>query len=438
MDITGIRLASAGILLITTIFFGLFPSIVFKYWQERKKATVLNISSQKSFVTSLTSSHFVVTKKKKKNILSYDGIMKLLMFFGGGVLLATCFVHLIPEVRENFDNYFTHHKNSHPLSGQHSHVHNVHQNTRHVHKNDNETDNHNHNHDNHNHNHNHNHHNHNHNHDDDDEVHNHEVTTIIPGANDVNIANNSNNSVDTNDTDGHDDHDHHDHDHSEHEHSHDREPTHESLHSSSSESHSHNHSHEVPYVELAICGGFFFIYLLEELVHTFVGHKHDDSDGESIGETSSASGSYSPDPTIQKSPLSMIGKSTVTTVGGPGNISPDGGYVNYAIDLKNDTQSVTQTPKSHTNSHPQIFHTSSCDALVLPSPQFKASNLTQEQYLQPATVRFIQGFVVIIAFSAHSIFDGVAIGLQEEPTRLWTMFFAICSHKLVVALAVGK
>ena len=52
-------------------------------------------------------------------------------------------------------------------------------------------------------------------------------------------------------------------------------------------------------------------------------------------------------------------------------------------------------------------------------------------------VRFMQGLVVIIAFSAHSVFDGVAIGLQESEPRLWTMFFAICSHKLVVALAVG-
>lgn len=50
----------------------------------------------------------------------------------------------------------------------------------------------------------------------------------------------------------------------------------------------------------------------------------------------------------------------------------------------------------------------------------------------------MQGLVVIIAFSAHSIFDGVAIGIQEETSRLWTIFFAICSHKLVVALAVGE
>lgn len=49
----------------------------------------------------------------------------------------------------------------------------------------------------------------------------------------------------------------------------------------------------------------------------------------------------------------------------------------------------------------------------------------------------MQGLVLIVAFSAHSVFDGVAIGVQQEVSRLWTMFFAICSHKLVVSLAVG-
>lgn len=460
MDITSVRLASAAILLLATVFFGMLPPLVFKFWQGRKKSSVLNITSQNSFV--LSASHF---GKKKRRIFSYDGIMKLLMFFGGGVLLATCFVHLIPEVRENFDNYFAHHKNSlsdhshnshsdpQPLVAAHSHSHShshphppstSSSSSPHVHS-KNETADH-HRHDEH---HDHDHHHHHHSHDE-NENENELATTLSPGASSnetvtVNGTSHENNHDHDHDDD-HDTHDHpHGHDHSENGENGNNNP--DSLHSASDHhDHSgHNHSHDVPYVELAICGGFFFIYLLEELVHTFVGHKHDDSDGSESIETSSASGSYSPDPSIQKSPLSMMDKATVVTspvaVGGPGDaISPDGSYVNFAIDLKNDSVAGVSvvSSKNLTNSHPQIFHTSSCDALVVPSPQFKSSNLTQDQYLQPATVRFIQGFVVIIAFSAHSVFDGVAIGLQEEPSRLWTMFFAICSHKLVVALAVGK
>lgn len=55
----------------------------------------------------------------------------------------------------------------------------------------------------------------------------------------------------------------------------------------------------------------------------------------------------------------------------------------------------------------------------------------------PASVRFIQGLVTIGAFSAHSIFDGLAIGLQSTENQIYTMLFAISMHKLVVAFAVG-
>ncbi|XP_015782250.1 zinc transporter ZIP1-like [Tetranychus urticae] len=51
--------------------------------------------------------------------------------------------------------------------------------------------------------------------------------------------------------------------------------------------------------------------------------------------------------------------------------------------------------------------------------------------------RFFKGLIIVIAFLAHSIFDGVAIGLQSTTTSIWTVFFAICLHKFVVVFAIG-
>jgi zinc transporter ZupT len=132
-------------------------------------------------------------------------------------------------------------------------------------------------------------------------------------------------------------------------------------------------------------------------------------------------------------------------------------FTNFAIDLKNEGNLIMshpsvvsspltpETPESIASStHAMIFATRSTATLVpgeyqgLSIPDKGGYSNHKTFHSNPASVRFIQGLVIIIAFSAHSIFDGVAIGLQEESTRIWTMFFAICSHKLVVALAVGK
>ena len=52
-------------------------------------------------------------------------------------------------------------------------------------------------------------------------------------------------------------------------------------------------------------------------------------------------------------------------------------------------------------------------------------------------ILFCRGLVTIFAFSVHSVFDGLAIGLQNKVTDLWSMFFAISVHKLVIAFVVS-
>ena len=52
-------------------------------------------------------------------------------------------------------------------------------------------------------------------------------------------------------------------------------------------------------------------------------------------------------------------------------------------------------------------------------------------------MRFIRGLIIISAFSIHSIFDGISIGVKTEPLEIWTMFIAIASHKLMIALIIS-
>ncbi|XP_067664329.1 zinc transporter ZIP1-like [Haliotis asinina] len=46
-------------------------------------------------------------------------------------------------------------------------------------------------------------------------------------------------------------------------------------------------------------------------------------------------------------------------------------------------------------------------------------------------------FLVLIALSFHTIFDGLAVGLQQDSTEVWEVFVAISIHKSLVAFCLG-
>jgi len=49
----------------------------------------------------------------------------------------------------------------------------------------------------------------------------------------------------------------------------------------------------------------------------------------------------------------------------------------------------------------------------------------------------LRSFMLLVALSFHSIFEGIAIGLQEEEGSLLSIFIAVMSHKAVMAFSLG-
>lgn len=177
------------------------------------------------------------------------------------------------------------------------------------------------------------------------------------------------------------------------------------------------HKHGIPWVEIAICGGFFLIYFLEEIVHTFVhNHKHgfDHQHAESIDEIRW-------DLPYQSSKTD----SDTHLVNNPTNKQLPC-YDNYAIDFNSEPALAREqaNKRKHSDHEGSIGRNQNRPA-------------SKESKLLPVPVRFVQGLVTIMAFSAHSIFDGLAIGVQGTSSKIYTMLFAISMHKLVVAFAVG-
>ena len=44
---------------------------------------------------------------------------------------------------------------------------------------------------------------------------------------------------------------------------------------------------------------------------------------------------------------------------------------------------------------------------------------------------------MVFGLSAHSIFEGLAIGLQSDPSKLWILASVVLIHKSLFALVIG-
>ncbi|XP_013783195.1 zinc transporter ZIP1-like [Limulus polyphemus] len=50
---------------------------------------------------------------------------------------------------------------------------------------------------------------------------------------------------------------------------------------------------------------------------------------------------------------------------------------------------------------------------------------------------FFRGFIIILALSVHSVFEGFAVGLQDNVKETWMLFIAVAMHKFVISFIVG-
>ena len=50
----------------------------------------------------------------------------------------------------------------------------------------------------------------------------------------------------------------------------------------------------------------------------------------------------------------------------------------------------------------------------------------------------LRSVLLIIALTFHSLFEGLAIGLQTELGELMSIFIAVVVHKAVMAFSLGK
>lgn len=58
-------------------------------------------------------------------------------------------------------------------------------------------------------------------------------------------------------------------------------------------------------------------------------------------------------------------------------------------------------------------------------------------HMDPSDLASVRSFVLLLAISIHTLFEGLAIGLQPTTLTVWSLFLAIIIHKLIIAFSLG-
>ncbi|GFR93650.1 zinc transporter ZIP1-like [Elysia marginata] len=178
---------------------------------------------------------------------------------------------------------------------------------------------------------------------------------------------------------------------------------------------------EYPLFNLFVAGGFFMVALVELFVHAQLHHHqprtYDNCDDShtvvhgTVGEV------------VHPSSQDLMTQSERLMGGSYGAIgATENGHKNA---------SVTQSQVGIVGYQASAGQKSET-VEILPRPPSPAHHEIQGHH--PAGVR---AFLLLVALSFHTIFDGLAVGLQDNTSEVWSVFAAITVHKSIIAFCLG-
>lgn len=178
--------------------------------------------------------------------------------------------------------------------------------------------------------------------------------------------------------------------------------------------------------ELLFCGGFFFVYLVEEAVHAALTNKPESSET-LLYRTVSVRRCNNNNNNNQG------GTSTTTPTATRSWKRTDG---NCNENKKEKDQHNKERPLKVL---PPIYVLSSSSESPLASHDMKydLESLTKEENRTQRAENSIRGLLTVLALSFHAIFEGLAVGLEPSLNSVVYLAAAIATHKLVIAFCVG-
>lgn len=214
-----------------------------------------------------------------------------------------------------------------------------------------------------------------------------------------------------------------------------------------------------PLVELLMCAGFFFMFLIEELIHSYIHRNKHEQAGAAFERGHSIRHSYvmrHPSHKCQDDNETQMFDECATSnnnTSGSGTIKSLTRRDLYCSDIedqKNHHQhnshqrapSATVNTTTAGSANPHNFHSHNHHSHSYGHSHFPVNENSDTTSTAAAAVDDIiksslRGLLIVLALSVHELFEGLAIGLEGSASNVWFMFAAVSAHKLVLAFCVG-
>lgn len=193
---------------------------------------------------------------------------------------------------------------------------------------------------------------------------------------------------------------------------------------------------QLPFSELVFCAGFFFVYIVEEFVHACLDrstHNHEDEAvlhrTMSLRRCSKRGSAHHDGTMIPRASLHSVPAKT-PEVSGNGTTSTTASTQGLLH------VSTIGSSKSRSPLDPQLRMTGGpldSSSIMVKDDDEISNPKTKTQVV----AKSFRGFLAVLALSFHAVFEGLAVGLEKNPTNVWYLFGAIATHKFVIAFCVG-
>ncbi|KDR22854.1 zinc transporter ZIP3-like isoform X2 [Zootermopsis nevadensis] len=233
--------------------------------------------------------------------------------------------------------------------------------------------------------------------------------------------------------------------------------------------------HDLHFAELVFCAGFFFVYLVEELVHAVLDRRPHEHEDEAVLHRTMSLRRCSRHPT--HSGVDCNGDSSGTLIprvslknssaAGNKNLINSGDNLDNVITNGSTGSSMSASTQGLLNSSLSTImildsaknSPLDAEAHMTGGPLTGLSSVKQNHHhhhghghshaipfkndedglsTSSSTVaKSFRGLLAVLALSFHAVFEGLAVGLESSVGNVWYLFAAIATHKLVIAFCVG-
>ncbi|XP_011860606.1 PREDICTED: uncharacterized protein LOC105557853 isoform X1 [Vollenhovia emeryi] len=208
--------------------------------------------------------------------------------------------------------------------------------------------------------------------------------------------------------------------------------------------------------ELLFCGGFFFVYLVEEAVHAALTGKPESSEAllyrtvsvrrcnnNQTGPSGSSMVSNGSITTVSTTTKSTAWKDTSDTEDNRDQTDVDRPKLHDSREASKDNKvlpAIFVLPVALTNEGHQAAQKHSDLELAMPELSYPVNHHHPHDHHQYGAMMqntSVQGLLTVLALSFHAIFEGLAVGLEPSISSVAYLAAAIATHKLVISFCVG-